>query len=164
MDLQLLAQIPYAQPFVYLAVNGAVSGPFSRYQLLDSTVATVWQGERPTLAALVAGALREGRPVATSLSVSAALRRELAPAWALGGLAYTATGDSVPRGDIVDSARTRAVANLIEGRLGFTARGRDPASTYIARLLRCPASVLRLGGAADGRGDVASLDSRCNFK
>ena len=135
-----------------------------RYRLLDSTVATVWQGERPTLAALVAGALREGRPVATSLSVSAALRRELAPAWALGGLAYTATGDSVPRGDIVDSARTRAVANLIEGRLGFTARGRDPASTYIARLLRCPASVLQLGGAADGRGDVASLDSRCNFK
>jgi hypothetical protein len=135
-----------------------------RHRLLDSTVATVWQGERPTLAALVAGARREGRPVSVSMSVSPALRRELAPAWALGGVAYNATGDSVPRDDIVDSARTKAVANLIEERRGFTARGRDPASAYVARLLRCPASILQLGGAGDGRGDGASLDSRCNFK
>jgi hypothetical protein len=135
-----------------------------RYHLIDSAVAAVWHGERPTLAALVAGARRERRPVAASMSVSAALRRELAPAWALGGLAYNATADTVSRGDSVDSARTLAVATLIEARLGFTPRGRDPASAYIARLLRCPASVLQLGSAADGRGDVSSLDSRCNFK
>jgi hypothetical protein len=135
-----------------------------RYHLLDSTVAAVWHGERPTLAALVAGARREGRPVAASMSLSPELRRQLAPAWALGGLAYNATGDTVSRGDRVDSARTRAVANLIERRLGFTPRGRDPAGAYIVRLLRCPASILQLGSGADGRGDLASLDSRCNFK
>jgi hypothetical protein len=134
-----------------------------RYRLLDSTLAAVWHGERPTLAALVAGARREGRPVTASMSVSPALRRELAPAWALGGLAYVAT-DTVQRGDIVDSARTTAVANLIETRLGFTPRGRDPASAYVARLMRCPASILQLGSSAEGRGEIASLDSRCNFK
>jgi hypothetical protein len=135
-----------------------------RYRLLDSTVAAVWHGERPTLAALVAGARRGGRPVTASMSVSPALRRELAPEWALGGLAYVATGDTVSRGDIVDSARTTAVANLIESRLGFTPRGRDPASAYVARLLRCPASILQLGSSAEGRGEISSLDSRCNFK
>ena len=135
-----------------------------RYRLLDSTVAAVWHGERPTLAALVAGARREGRPVTASMSVSPVLRRELARAWALGGLAYVATGDTVPRGDIVDSARTTAVAALIESRLGLTPRGRDPASAYVARLLRCPASILQLGSSAEGRSEIASLDSRCNFK
>ncbi|HZI27468.1 MAG TPA: DUF2723 domain-containing protein [Gemmatimonadaceae bacterium] len=135
-----------------------------RYRLLDSTVATAWHGERPTLAALVAGARREGRPVTASMSVSPALRRELAPGWALGGLAYVATGDTVSRIDIIDSARTTAVANLIEARLGFTPRGRDPASAYVARLLRCPASILQLGSGTEGRGEIASLDSRCNFK
>jgi len=135
-----------------------------RYRLLDSGVVQEWQGDRRTLSALVAGAQREGRPVAAALSVSVVTRRALAPVWTLGGMVYVAGQDSLAAQDHVDSMATRRVADLIQTRLGVPAAGRDPASAYVARLLHCPSAVLQLGiGTANG-AEVSSLDSRCNFK
>jgi hypothetical protein len=135
-----------------------------RHNLLPPSVVQAWVGEQATLDALVAGARREGRPVAASMSVSPSLRRQLASNWTLGGLAYIAGEGQDARPDGVDSVRARAVEDLIVRRLPVVPGGRDPASAYVARLLRCPAAILRLGGSgAEGR-DSTSLDSRCNFK
>jgi hypothetical protein len=146
-----------------------------RYRLLDERIAGTWHGQGPTLAAVAAGARREGRPLAASMSVSPTIRRELAQEWTLGGVAYIAGSDSVARDDQVDTVRTAAVAALIDGRMGrgpgsvpgsvpTGTRGRDPASAYIARLLRCPRAILQLGSSGGDAAQRASLDSRCNFK
>jgi hypothetical protein len=134
-----------------------------RHDLLAPHVVRTWVGERATLEALVAGARREGRPVAASMSVSPSLRSQLATSWTLGGLAYIAD-DGAPTPLGIDSVRTRAVADLILARFRVVPRGRDPASAYIARLLRCPSSILQLGRRGADGADSASLDSRCNFK
>jgi hypothetical protein len=133
-----------------------------RYHLLDSTMTAVWHGEAATLEALVAGAAREGRPVAASLSVSPAIRTALAPGWTLSGMTYVARSDS--GAPLVDGDRTRMVADLIARRDRITPRGRDPASFYNASLLRCPSAALRLGSDTTASADGALLDSRCNLK
>ena len=135
-----------------------------RHNLLEPEVVRSWLGEPATLRALVAGAQREGRPVATSMSISPSRRDELSRAWTLGGLAYIAAGDSAARRPGVDSSRTQAVADLIAARFLVVPRGRDPASAYVVRLMRCPAAILQLGRSGSEPGDSASLDSRCNFK
>ena len=135
-----------------------------RHNLLRPEVVRSWIGEQATTQALVAGAKREGRPVAASISISPSRRLALSPSWALGGLAYVASGDSATSPLGIDSARTQEVADLIAARLRVVPRGRDPASAYVARLLRCPSAVLQLGGSGSERADTASLDSRCNFK
>src|SRR6185503_16027188 len=101
---------------------------------------------------------------AASMSVSPALRRQLAASWTLGGLVYSAGDSGTAQADRIDSRRTKAVADLIETRLRVVPRGTDPASAYVARLLRCPRAVLQLGTAGADSSDTASLDSRCNFK
>ena len=135
-----------------------------RHNLLTPPIVRAWIGEQATTEALVAGARREGRPVAASMSISPSRRQPLSANWALGGLAYIATRDNVSLPVAIDSARTQAVADLIAARLRVVPRGRDPASAYIARLLRCPSAVLQLGRTGAQPGDTALLDSRCNFK
>ena len=134
---------------VAIAVRAPATVTTTLYDLMATIQDIVGPGNDRLVVATVAHMLTTG---------SITLRRDLAPGWALGGLAYVATGDTVPRGDIVDAARTTAVATLIEARLGLTPRGRDPASAYVARLLRCPGSILQLGSSAEGRGEIASLD------
>ena len=135
-----------------------------RHRLVDLSTADAWYGEPETLKALVAGARREGRPLAVSLSVSPSIRGKLAPAWTLSGMAYVASQDTVPRGDAIDMAQTRAVADLITQRMRVFPQGRDPASAYVARILRCPQSALQLGSQPSGSDADALLDSRCNLK
>jgi hypothetical protein len=135
-----------------------------RHRLVDLSTADAWYGEPETLKALAAGARREGRPLAVSLSVSPSVRAQLAPAWTLSGMAYVASQDTVPRGDAIDLVRTRAVADLITQRMRVFPKGRDPASAYVARILRCPQSALQLGSQPSGSDADALLDSRCNLK
>lgn len=135
-----------------------------RHNLLAPSVVRSWIGEQATTQALVAGAIREGRPVAASISISPSRREPLSASWALGGMAYVAGGESGSIALAIDSARTQAVADLITARLRVVPRGRDPASAYVARLLRCPSAILQLGRNGAGSADTASLDSRCNFK
>ncbi len=123
-----------------------------------------WRGEEGTLRALVTAAVANGRPLAASVSVSPQLRHALAPAWALGGLAFIALATPGPAGDQVDPVATRRVADLIASRPVSPYGGRDPANSYALRLLACPRDALRLvpDDSASARGPL--LDSRCNFK
>ena len=75
-------------------------------------------------------------------------------------MVFIANTDSVA-GDRVDAEATRAIADLVEARLPErSGGGRDPAVTYVGRLLRCPADAIR-----SGKGDaLGPLDSRCNLK
>ena len=137
-----------------------------RHNLFTPDAVKTWLGEPAMLQALVAGAQREGRPVAASMSVSPSVRQRLAPHWTLGGLAYVAgrgeEGEPTSLG--IDSVRTRAVSDLITMKLRAAPRGRDPASAYVVRLMRCPSAILQLGRSGADGVDSASLDSRCNFK
>jgi len=135
-----------------------------RHRLFDSSFVAAWRGEEGTLQALADGARREGRPVAVALTVRRDMRTRLAPAWTLGGMAYTADTSSTPRGDEVDTAATRLVADLIAARKPRAGGGRDPAGTYVERILRCPMAALQLGSPATRQPDGSLLDSRCNFK
>ena len=135
-----------------------------RHRLFDSSVVAAWLGEEGTLRALTEGARRERRPVAVALTVRRDMRIQLAPAWTLGGMAFTADTSSTLRADGVDTAATRLVADLIAARKPSAGRGRDPAGTYVERILRCPMAALQLGSAAADRPDAPLLDSRCNFK
>lgn len=135
-----------------------------RHGLLDSETVAGWRGEEGTLRALITGAQRQGRPIAAALTVQHSLRSRLAPAWTLGGMAFIAGNDATPREDKVDINATRAIAELIARRRPEASAGRDPASAYVARVLRCPAAALRLGSASGGEPPNALLDSRCNFK
>jgi len=134
-----------------------------RHGLLAPEFVAGWRGEPAILSALVAGARRQGRPVAAAVTVSRDVRTRLAPAWTLGGMAFIADADSLPRADRVDHTATSAVANLIAARNPGLSRGRDPAVPYVARLLQCPSGALRLGSDA-GPAQPALLDSRCNLK
>lgn len=136
-----------------------------RHGLLDPATVAGWRGHEETLQALVAAAQRQGRPVAAAVTVAHTLRSRLAPAWTLGGMAYVAAGDSTPRPDMVDTVATRAVADLVARRQPVASSGRDPASVYVAGVLRCPAAALRSGGVTpSGEPQAVLLDSRCNFK
>lgn len=134
-----------------------------RHRLFDSTAVATWRGETGTLRALVDAARAAGRPVTAAVTVRSALRSELAPGWTLGGMAYVAGADSQQRGDRVDTAATRAVADLIATRRPRARPGRDPATAYVERILRCPSAALRLG-APSPEPAASLLDSRCNFK
>jgi len=131
-----------------------------RHNLIEPVQVSSWRGEDATLRDLAANAGRQGRPLAAAVSVSRDRRLRLAPGWTLGGMAFTAMTDSTA-GDQVDTAATRIIADLVESRLSErSGGGRDPAITYVGRLLRCPADVIR-SGKSDALGP---LDSRCNFK
>jgi hypothetical protein len=135
-----------------------------RHGLLDPATVAGWRGEEGTLRALIAGAQRQGRPVAAAVTVQRSLRSRLAPAWTLGGMAFIAGHEATPRDDKVDPNATRAVAELIARRRPGASAGRDPASAYVARVLRCPAAALQLGSVPSGEPPAALLDSRCNLK
>ena len=135
-----------------------------RHHLLDSATVAEWMGEEATLRALVRGAREQGRPVAAAVTMPNALRMQLAPGWTLGGMAYVADVESTPRVDLVDIAATRRVADLISARVGEAIDARDPATAYVARLLRCPEQALRLGSTGPEVSPEGQLDSRCNFK
>ena len=134
-----------------------------RHRLFDST-GMAWRGEDGTLQALLAGARREGRPVAAAVTVRKDVRARLAPAWTLGGMAFRADTTTTPRNDQVDIAATRAVADLIATRKPTAGGGRDPAGIYVERILRCPLDALQLGSSATTQPAASLLDSRCNFK
>lgn len=135
-----------------------------RHQLFDSTSVATWRGEIETLRALLDAARGARRPVTAALTVRSALRSELAPAWTLGGMVFVADAASLRRGDRVDTAATRAVAELIASRKPAAGKGRDPATAYVERILRCPSAALRLGTAPSAEPAASLLDSRCNFK
>lgn len=135
-----------------------------RHGLLEEATVAGWRGEESTLRALMAGAQRQGRPVAAALTVRHGVRSPLAPAWTLSGMAYVAIHDAPPRGDVVDIDATRAVARLIEERRPAASAGRDPAGGYVARVLRCPAAALQAARAPLGDSPEALLDSWCNLK
>ena len=129
-----------------------------RHHLFDSAAVSGWRGDEAVLLALAEGARRQGRPLAAAVSVPVAIRRPLAPAWTLSGMAFIARQDS--EGDRVDSAATLAISDLIAMRSPAGSSDRDPAVPYVARLLRCPSEALRSGTPSTG----ALLDSRCNLK
>ena len=135
-----------------------------RHRLFDSTGVAAWRGDGPLLRSLVAGAMRDGRPVAAALTIQREVRAQLAPAWTLGGMAFTADLNSVSRDDRVDTALTRTVADLIAARKPRAVGGRDPATAYVARILRCPMAALQLGTSGTAEPSASLLDSRCNFK
>ena len=135
-----------------------------RYHLFDSSIVAGWQDEERTLQALVENARQQERPVAVALTVRRDVRTRLAPSWTLGGMAFTADTSSMARGDQVDTAATRVVADLIAARKPMAGSGRDPAGTYVERILRCPMAALQLGSSANGQPAASLLDSRCNFK
>jgi hypothetical protein len=135
-----------------------------RHHLLDSATVAAWRGEESTLRALVTAAQDRGRPVAAAVTVPNPVRASLAPAWTLGGMAYIAGTGPAPFPDAVDSASTRVVADLIARRIRGPSRDRDPATSYVSRVLRCPSQALRsVAGAPEGAPELL-LDSRCNFK
>ena len=75
-------------------------------------------------------------------------------------MVFTADSDSVA-GDRMDADATRRIADLVEARLPERTGGsRDPAISYVRRLLRCPADAIQ-SGKSDALGP---LDSRCNLK
>jgi hypothetical protein len=134
-----------------------------RYRLLDTSAVAGWLGDEATLRELVRGAQGQARPVVAAVTVANSLRIRLAPAWTLGGMAYFSdTGP--PRPDRVESTSTRRVADLIATRIGLPIEGRDPATEYVVRILRCPGQALRLGSAGPQASPEGQLDSRCNFK
>ena len=135
-----------------------------RHDLFDSAGAIAWRGDEPTLQVLVAGARRKGRPLSAALTVRTDVREQLAPAWTLGGMVYTADPGASSRADRVDTATTRSVADLIATRSPRAWAGRDPASSYVARILRCPAAASQLGSGSPGEPSASLLASRCNFK
>jgi hypothetical protein len=135
-----------------------------RHGLMEPEAVSSWRGEAETLRALVAGARRNGRPVAAAVSVPVAVRQAVAPAWTLGGMAYVASFDSISASDRVDTAATRSIAELIASRTPAASRRGDPASAYVARILRCPSEALLLGSDRPGSAPGLLLDSRCNLK
>ena len=132
-----------------------------RHDLIEPAQVSSWRGEEATLRDLAANARRQGRPLAAAVSFPRDRRLRLAPGWTLGGMVFTAVPDSLGDGDRIDAGATGVIANLVETRLPDRSGGaRDPALTYVARLLRCPAAALRsVNGDALG-----PLDSRCNLK
>lgn len=135
-----------------------------RYRLLDSATVETWQGEHGTLRALIDGARREGRPVTAAVTIRKEIREELAPRWTLSGMTFVAYHDGPQRGDAVDTTITQSVADLIERRGPRASTGRDAASAYVARILRCPGAALKSVSAPPVEPPQALLDSRCNFK
>ncbi len=135
-----------------------------RHGLMAPEAVSSWRGETETIRMLIAGARRQGRPIAAAVTIPATLRQQLAPAWTLGGMAYVAGVDSTLRADRVDTAATRKVADLIASRVPAVPREGDPASVYVARMLRCPAGVLQLGTHPSTAPSGSLLDSRCNLK
>ena len=135
-----------------------------RHDLFDSAGVNVWRGDEATLQALVAGARGKGRPVSAALTVRSTVRQQLAPAWTLGGMVFTADPGSPSRGDRVDTVATRTVIDLIAARRPGVSAGRDPAASYVLRILRCPSAALQLGSGSPGEPGTSLLDSWCNFK
>jgi len=135
-----------------------------RHRLLDSTTVDYWRGEEATLRALVTAARERGRPVAAAVTVPHPVRARLAPSWTLGGMAYVPGSETAPLPDAMDTLATRRVADLISRRIPASVRDRDPATSYVLRVLRCPSQALRSGGNALDASPELTLDSRCNFK
>lgn len=133
-----------------------------RHGLLDSSTVAAWKGDEATVRALAQGARARGRPFAAAVTVSSALRQQVAPAWTLGGLAYVADHEAPPQGDRVDRAAVEAIARLIAARIPGPVREHDPARAYVASVLRCPEAARQL--AERGSASAPLLDSRCNFK
>ena len=130
-----------------------------RYGLLDSAAATRYDGRMEVAARFARGVRAVNRPLAAAMTVSARDRALLAPRepWTATGLVYVA-GGSAP----VDTARSRALADWIDARVGGR-RPReaiDPVNAYFRRMLNCPRAMLSPGALADS----TRLDSVCNYR
>ena len=132
-----------------------------RAGLLDDRAAATWLGQDATVRRIASAAQAAGRAVAVVITMPAAERESIGPAWSMRGFVYVReTGADSPR---VDSAGTRAAAERVAA---ITASGpprasTDPTARYVRSLMECPRSAL----AASGGGEaVISLAPVCNLR
>jgi hypothetical protein len=129
----------------------------TRYALLDSAEAQVYDGRMEVSARIAAGARARRRPVAVAMTVSARDRQRLgAGPWTASGLVY------VEGAAPVDSAASARLADWVQARLGDRPprEGIDPVNSHFRRVLNCPRQLL----VAGQHGDSTRLDSVCNYR
>jgi Protein O-mannosyl-transferase TMEM260-like len=129
---------------------------------------------RPALDAarrMAAAAVKQGRPVAVDVMVTAAERERIGGSWVVSGMVVVARGpgvgavesssvSSLDRSPSIDTAATRRSADAIATwRHGSPRLSTDPVSSYMLELLGCPALYLVRDATAE---QIRSLDSTCN--
>jgi hypothetical protein len=133
----------------------------ARHGLLPAVAKTSRMTQAQRLLALENRASRLGRPLVLSTFVDSARRAELGSAWRFDGLAFHAA--SGQKGTRLDVHQAERVSRLVPA----TVLEREPLDTpdraprFIARTLRCPSLVARLGTDSP---PADSLDSTCNFR
>ena len=126
-----------------------------RFGLLDSESAQRYDGTLATAARIATGARAQGRPIATSMSMTPNERARFSARWMPAGVVYV-------EGEGIDTVAMRRTAAWVEERLGTRAPrdAIDPVQRYFRRMLDCPRLLLEFAQSADS----SRLDSACNYR
>jgi len=140
-----------------------------RWALTDAATLDRWRGEGPTLDAIARAARGQGRPLAASVAVPAAVRASAGRGrWARRGMVYVDRAGTSGLEEVrrADSAVTAAIARDVAPLLRDAPRvAPDGAPRVMLELLRCPSHALGAAAPAGAElGPPALLDSACNLR
>lgn len=134
-----------------------------RTDLLDEGTSALWRGQGQTLGLIADAVRRDGRPIATVLTMSEASRTLLASSWTMRGLVFEADDRAAGSGVRIDTVAARvAVERVREITTGPDPRAStDGTARYIRSILGCPEHAL--AGTRD-RSAPDSLATVCNLR
>ena len=137
-----------------------------RTGLLEVRAAESWLGQDVTIRRIANAARAAGRPLAVVITMPAAERETLSPAWAMRGFVFVpATGNAGEAS--VDLTGTRAAAERVAHIIasGPARASTDPTARYVRALMECPRAALAAhDGGGGAREAVNSLAPVCNLR